>query len=63
MGGVRIGENAKVEYSIIDSNVTVGNNASVGKSKDVAKGITVVGMGLNIPDGKVIGDDEMVTNI
>ena len=63
MSGVVIGENAKIEYSIIDSNVTVGNGASVGKSKETAKGITVVGMGVKIPDGKVIGDDEMITNI
>ena len=63
MSGVVIGENAKVEYSIIDSNVVVGKGASVGKSKDTAKGITVVGMGVKIPDGKVIGDDEMITNI
>ena len=63
MSGVVVEENAAVEYSIIDSNVNVGKGASVGKPKDVAKGITVVGMGLNIPDGKIIGDDEMVTNI
>ena len=63
MGGVVIGEGAKVEYSIIDSNVTVGIGASVGKPKDTAKGITVVGMGVKIPDNKVIGDDEMITNI
>ena len=63
MSGVVIGENATVDYSIIDSNVTVGKGASIGKSKENAKGITVVGMGLNVPDGKIIGDDEMVTNI
>ena len=63
MGGVNVGENARIEYSIIDSNVNVGAGASVGKPKAEAKGITVVGMGLNIPDGKTIGDDEMVTNI
>ena len=63
MSNVAIGEGARVEYSIIDSDVCVGNGASVGKPKDTAKGITVVGMGVKIPDNKVIGDDEMITSI
>jgi glucose-1-phosphate adenylyltransferase len=63
MSGVTVGENAKIEYSIIDSNVAVGAEASVGLPKDKASGITVIGMGVKVPDGKVIGDNEMISNI
>ena len=63
MANVVIGEGATVEYSIIDSNVNVGRNAVVGKEKDCASGITIVGTGLDIPDGHRIADGEMVTEI
>ena len=59
---VIIGENAKISYSIIDSDVTVGASATVGKSKDEAKGITVIGTGIDIPVGTELADAKMIYN-
>ena len=63
MSGTTVGSGATVEYSILDSDVVVGEGASIGKPKEEAKGITVVGMGVCVPNGYVIGDNEMITNI
>ena len=42
---------AKVSYSIIDENVTVGNNAVIGVEKDPQAEIVVLGRGLSVSDG------------
>ena len=59
---VIIGENAKVSYSIIDSDVTVGASATVGKSRTDAKGITVIGTGIDVPVGTELADAKMIYN-
>lgn len=58
-----IGEGATVDYCIFDSGVKVGKNAKVGRPKETAGCITVVAMGLEIPDGSDIADGEMVTKL
>ena len=63
MSRVTIGKDATVEYSILDETVSVGAGASVGKPRETATGITVVGMGVNIPAGHVIGDNEMIAEL
>ena len=62
MSGSVIEAGARVEYSILDENVTVGKNASVGVSKENSKGITVIGADIVVPEGKVIGDGEMISD-
>ena len=57
---VIIGENAKISYSIIDSNVTVGASSSIGKPKDEAKGITVIGTKIDVPFGTELADAKMI---
>lgn len=57
-----IEEGAKVEYAILDSGVTVGNSSVIGKPRKDAKGITVIGTGINVPAGFVVGDDKMISN-
>jgi len=63
MSGTTVESGAKVEYAILDSDVVVGEGATVGKPRAEAKGIAVVGMGVKIPKGYVIGDDEMISEI
>ena len=63
MSGTVIGEGAKVEYCILDGNVKIGKNASIGAPKENSKGITVIGADVVVPDGKVIGDGEMISEI
>lgn len=57
-----IGEGTKVVYSILDSKVKVGKNTCVGKARNEAKGITVIGTGIEVPDGYTLGDDKMISN-
>ena len=63
MSRVTVGKNAVIEYSILDEGVTIGEGVSVGKPRDVAAGITVVGSGVHIPDNCVIGDNEMIAEM
>ena len=60
---VVIGDGAKVNYTIIDSNVSIGKNASVGVCKDSATGVTVLGSGVCVDDGATIGDNEMISDV
>ncbi len=54
MSGTVIKRGAQVYYSVIDENVTIESNATVGESKETAKGITVLGRNLTVsPDAKV----------
>ena len=57
-----IGEGSTVVYSILDSKVTVGKDAKIGKDRAEAKGITVIGTGIDIPDGLVVADNAMISN-
>jgi ADP-glucose pyrophosphorylase len=60
MRDVTIEEGAVVEYSIIDSNVSIGKDAKVGAPKDNADGIAVVGGDLEIPEGMKVAGGLMV---
>ena len=63
MSGVVIENNATVEYSIVDGGVHIGKGSKVGKPKESAKGITVIGMGVKIPEATVIEDDQMISSL
>ncbi len=63
MEDVEIGEGARIFFSVIDKDVKIGRNASVGKPKESSGGITVIGAGVNVPDGTVIGDNEMISQL
>ena len=60
MHHVTIGDGACVEYSILDSDVCVGKGAKVGRPKDTADGITVIGADNVIEDGADIPDNQMI---
>ncbi|HPE94709.1 MAG TPA: glucose-1-phosphate adenylyltransferase [Bacillota bacterium] len=55
-----IGTGAAVDYSILDKNVTVLSNATVGCEKAKADGITLVARNVTIPAGSVIPAGTMV---
>jgi glucose-1-phosphate adenylyltransferase len=61
MGDTVVYENAKITYAIIDRDVKVGKNAVIGKKKDAAKAIAVVGEGVHISEGAVIEDGAMIS--
>ena len=59
MPNVVIGENAEINYSILDVNCHVGNEAVIGE-EDAEKDITVIGAEITIPDGKKVEAGSMV---
>ena len=61
MGDCVIHAGARVSYAIVDRDVTVGANAVVGLPRDKAKGISVLGEGVVVPDGGVIADGDIVS--
>lgn len=61
--GTVIKENADVNYCIIDENVTIGKNSSLGIDKEFSKGITVVGRDTVIDDYEVIMDDQNIESV
>ncbi|MBQ8207899.1 MAG: glucose-1-phosphate adenylyltransferase [Clostridia bacterium] len=62
MSGTVVEAGATVEYSILDENVRIGSGASVGVAKNKSKGITVIGADVAIENGKIIGDNEMISD-
>ena len=60
---VTIGKNSKVQYSIIDHDVYIGDGSSVGSSRKKSKGITVIGAGIAVPENTVIGDNKMISDV
>ncbi len=57
--GTKIGENAVVDYSIIDENVLIGDGAKIGKENSEDK-IAVLGRDIKVEDGAVVIAGEMV---
>ena len=62
MGDCVIQSGAYVSYAIIDREVLVGENAVVGKHRTDAKGVTLLGEGVNVPAGTVVADGEIVSS-
>ena len=67
MGNIVVKAGAKVDYSIIDEDVTVGEKAVVGADKAEARkvegktnGITVLGRGISVHGGGKIAAGEIV---
>ena len=67
MGNTTVKKGARITYSIIDEEVTVGENATIGAEKEEAckvesktAGIAVLGRGINVADGGVVGAGEIV---
>jgi glucose-1-phosphate adenylyltransferase len=50
--------NACVSYSIIDENVTVGKGAQIGKAKDPATEIVVLGRGICVGDYVTVSEGQ-----
>ncbi|MCD8312405.1 MAG: glucose-1-phosphate adenylyltransferase [Firmicutes bacterium] len=54
MSGTRIGSGSNVNYSIIDGDTVIGKNCTVGRPKEVAEGLTLIGSGVTLADGTVV---------
>ena len=62
MSGAVIKANAKVIYSIIDSNTVISSGAVVGEDKSTAKGIAIVGSDLTLAENLVVEAGAMVNS-
>lgn len=60
MANTKISRNSVINYSIIDEDVYIGKNVTIGKSKDKAEGIAVIGRECIIEDGMVISPKEII---
>lgn len=60
MSGSVIKRGAAVSYSIIDENVIVDENACIGKDKESAKGIAVLGRNITVGKGAVVKGGDIV---
>jgi glucose-1-phosphate adenylyltransferase len=60
MHHVHVGEGAVIDYSILDSDVKVSKDARIGKARQEAEGITVIGADNVVGDGEVIADNQMI---
>jgi NDP-sugar pyrophosphorylase family protein len=49
---------ATVSYSIVDENVTVGNNAKIGVEKNPTAEIVVLGRGVTVGDGVTVSEGQ-----
>ncbi|MCD8055966.1 MAG: glucose-1-phosphate adenylyltransferase [Clostridiales bacterium] len=54
MSGTRIGSGSNVNYSIIDGDTVIGKNCTVGRLKEVAEGLTLIGSGVTLADDTVV---------
>jgi len=54
---VTVRKGARVSYTVMDEHTEVGKNAAIGKPVGEAKGITLIGAGLNIPAGARVPDN------
>ncbi len=61
MGDTVIEAGATVNYTIIDTGVTVGAGAQIGKPRESAKGIAVIGEDVTIPSGVKVADGAMIS--
>ncbi len=60
MSGTVIKSGAQVYYSVIDENVTVGNNVFVGEERKQAQGITVLGRNITVADGVHVDSGKII---
>ena len=63
MGDCTIASGATVNYSIIDTGVNIGAGATVGAARNKAKGITVLGQGVEVPNGSTVADGEIISEM
>ncbi len=61
MGDTEVGAGATINYSIIDTGVKIGAGAVIGASRDKAKGISVLGEDVKVPDGATVEDGAIIS--
>ena len=62
MQGCVVKNGARVLYSILDEEVTVGEDCTVGNDKENAKEVTVIGAGAILPDGFAVEEGKILSS-
>jgi len=71
MNDCKIGAGSIIQNAILDKEIVVGNNVTIGSTQDIHipnqksphilnTGLTIVGKGVNIPDGMQIGKNVII---
>ena len=60
MGDTVIEAGADVSYAILDTGVRIGAGATVGKEREKAQGIAVIGEDVTVPAGATVADGAMI---
>ena len=63
MSGSVVGRDATLSYSLIDSNVEIGEGAAVGGPVRCKEGVTVIGDGTKIADGETVAPGAMIPDL
>ncbi|MDD6094532.1 MAG: glucose-1-phosphate adenylyltransferase [Clostridia bacterium] len=63
MSGSVVGRDAVLSYSLIDSNVEIGEGAAVGGPVRCKEGVTVIGDGTKIADGETVAPGAMIPDL
>mgnify|MGYP002646093748 FL=1 len=61
MADTHIGKNARVEYSILDENITVGEGAAIGAEKETTAELAVLGNGCSVAAGAKVAPGDMLS--
>ena len=61
MADVIIEDGAMVRYAILDENVTIGKNATVGEPRETASDIAVIGADVTVAGGSVVPAGAMIS--
>ncbi len=61
MADTHIGKNARVEYSILDENITVGEGAVIGAEKETTAELAVLGNGCSVAAGAKVAPGDMLS--
>ncbi len=62
MANTYIGEDASVNHSILDENITIEQSVTIGATRENSKGIAVIGNGCKIAAGATVEAGEMISD-
>ena len=54
MSDVTVGKGVRIDYAIIDEGAVIGDHAVIGEPRSAGKGITVIGRGVRVEDGRSV---------
>ena len=60
---VTISDRAIINYSIIASKASIGEDSVIGVEREVAEGLCVIGEGVEIKNSSLVGDNKIINGV